>query len=716
MGGEATIEGLHRLARLHGVEVEFRDSAGQTRRAAPETILGVLRALGAPVDGLEDVLSAMVERRRALRARWIEPVAVAWEGATPAVPLRLTGAASTARLECRLAFEGGDEHAWTVAVADLGPAVGPDDDEAEGEGGPVVRRSLPVPVPVPIGYHRLAVRLLGEERTCLIVAAPRKVEGGPSGKSWGVFCPAYALHRGSGWGAGDFSDLEALVGWTADRGGGLVATLPMLATFLDGEVVSPYSPASRLFWNESYLDPSRLPELASCAPARDLIESAEFRREVEAARLAPLIDYRRQAGLKRRVFEILAVAAFESGAERSSSFRRFLDRRPEAGRYARFMAAGERHGRDWSRWPADARDPSGRGEPDDRAGRYHLYVQWRADEALRSLAGSARARGLTWYVDFPVGVDPRGYDAWSRPGLFADRASTGCPPDRDFTEAQDWRFPPPHPDRQRESGYPYLIAALRNHLEHAGALRLDHVMALHRLYWIPEGTGRREGAYVRYPSEELYAILAVESRRSGAWIVGEDLGTVPPEVPRAMNEHGLRGLYVLQHELKTHRESDPPLPEPPPATIASLNTHDIPPFSAYWAGLDIDDRESLGILRGDRAAEEKASRPEERRALVAYLRRLGLLGDGDGEGDDPEDAAPVVRAALEFLAGSPAQVALVNLEDLWGGTEPQNVPVTSTERPNWRRRLRYPLNEIGQLPGVAETLRRVDELRRQGPA
>ena len=693
---EDKVMGLRLLARLYGVQTEFVDNGGNLHHATTEGLLAVLKALGAQVEGDGDVAEATRGRRHALRSRRIEPVAVAWDGTPPALLLRIPESLASSTLDCRLTDEEGAERSWTVAVADLDPS-----ETESSRADRLAAGRLTLPGPLPSGYHRLTVRFPGAEAACLVIAAPTRAYAG-SGESadrtWGLFCPLHALHRGSSWGAGDFSDLGALMDWAAGQGGGLVATLPMLASFFDGPTVSPYAPASRLFWNEFYLDLRRIPELALSEPARALMESAEFRREVEALRSEPLVDYARQMRLKRRVLELLSDAVPAEG-ERLADFRRFLRDHPESEDYASFMASVERHGRDWGRWPSGAL-----GAVDERARRYHLYAQWQADDQLRALSEDARAKGLTWYVDFTVGVDARGYDVWSRPDLFCRDASIGCPPDEEFTRAQDWRFPPPHPDRQREAGYSYLIAALRNHFRHAGALRIDHVMGLHRLFWLPESLGGRDGAYVSYPAEELYAILSVESHRHRAWVVGEDLGTVPAVVPEAMRRHAIRGLYVVQHELKGG-DAERPLRTVREEVVASLNTHDLPPFAAYWEGRDIGGRVSFGLLDEAGAAEEERARPEERRALVAYLRRLGLLGAED-------DPASVIAACYEFLAASPARVALINPEDLWLETEAQNMPGTDAQYPNWRHRFRHDIEEFTRRPAVIEALRRVDARRR----
>jgi 4-alpha-glucanotransferase len=698
---QTKVKGLRQLARLYGIQTEYRASTGRLRLATPEALLGVLRALGAPVGGEADVAAALRQRRHDLRTRRVEPVVVAWSGTGAAVTLRLPASADSRRLACRVTTEDGQERAWTTAVADLETT-----ERVESEGQAIVARRLPLPHGLPAGYHRLRVEGAGEPVEVLVIAAAEQVYTGADAdrdRLWGLFCPLYALHRETSWGAGDFADLEALMGWLQRRRGDLIATLPMLASFVDGAAtVSPYSPASRLFWNEFYLDLGRIPELAGCEPARALMQSAEFRRELESLRREPLVHYGRQMQLKRRVLELLADAFFARPSGRSAAFRRFLEQYPAVEDYALFMAAGERHGRRWMDWPEALRGPRRAEEVDERARRYHLYAQWQADEQLQALAEVARVKGLTWYVDFPIGVDSSSFDVWHRPEIFALGATVGCPPDSVFTKGQDWGFPPLHPERQREQHDEYLIAAFRNHFRYADALRIDHVMGLHRLYWIPGGLDATAGAYVTYPQEEVFAILSVESHRRQAWLVGENLGTVPPQVQQALERHAVHGMYVVQYEVGPRRR---PLSEVPREVVASVNTHDMPPFAAHWLGRDIADRLDLGLLDAAGAAEEERNREAMRRALVAYLRRLGLLGP---EEDDP---AAVLRACWAYLAGSAAHVVLLNVEDFWLETEPQNTPNTFLERPNWRRKLRHGLEAFDQFAEVIEALEAVADLR-----
>jgi 4-alpha-glucanotransferase len=258
----------------------------------------------------------------------------------------------------------------------------------------------------------------------------------------------------------------------------------------------------------------------------------------------------------------------------------------------------------------------------------------------------------------------------------------------------------------RRQGYRYFIDCLRHHLQYAGILRLDHIMSLHRLYWIPSGMEAHEGVYVRYPSEELYAILSVESHRHQALIVGEDLGTVPRYVRREMARHDIHRTYVVQFELRPERRH--PVGPVPAASVASINTHDMALFAAFWRGLDIDDRLKRRLFDDKSARSERKSRQALKQSFLALLRRQRLLREAE------EDERSVLRACLAFLSATRARVVYVGLEDLWLETKPQNVPGTSDEHPNWRRKTRYSFEALCQMPEVLHTLREVDRLRKQG--
>jgi 4-alpha-glucanotransferase len=366
---------------------------------------------------------------------------------------------------------------------------------------------------------------------------------------------------------------------------------------------------------------------------------------------------------------------------------------------------GERQGKAWPGWPERLRkgaiEP---GDYDEAVYRYHLFAQWQIERQLASLASKARDQKLLWYLDFPLGVNAAGYDTWRWPELFAWGAAGGAPPDAFFTKGQNWGFPPLHPQRLRAEGYGYLILALQRHLAYARVLRIDHAMSLQRLYWVPEGMEAKDGVYVRYPTEELFALLSLESHRHEAWIVGENLGTVSDAMNAALDEHHVAGMYVAQLEVRP--AAHPPLPPVPATTVASVNTHDTPQFAAFWTGLDIDNSADLGLVSPEEASRQRDQRAGMRQKLIEFLQDGGFLARRTL---DPED---VQEAILAFLASSPAPVVLVNLEDLWQEMEPQNTPGTFHERPNWRRKAKYALEEFRDLSIVHRVLERVGECRR----
>jgi len=381
--------------------------------------------------------------------------------------------------------------------------------------------------------------------------------------------------------------------------------------------------------------------------------------------------------------EELCRCLFTETTDRLYALHRFAEDHPMVENYARFRATCEKQGISWRSWPQPLRDGAlNEGDYDEEVRRYHLYVQWLAHEQIQALSGEAQKKGLRLYLDLPLGVHPDGFDVWHERSLFAPDVSVGAPPDAVFTRGQNWNFPPLHPEKIREQGYRYAIAYLRHHLKHGGILRIDHVMGLHRLFWIPNGVEPGQGVYVRYHNEELYAILALESHRHQAILVGEDLGTVPPEVRPTMRRHGLHRMYVLQYEVVTnHQRALRPIPH---NCVASLNTHDMPTFASFWQGLDSRD------------------------AVVTFLRDKGWIRE------PVADTGAILRACLSFLSASQARVLLVNLEDLWLETRPQNIPGTWKEYPNWQRKARYNLEELCQMPQVTDTLWIIDHLRRQG--
>jgi 4-alpha-glucanotransferase len=458
-------------------------------------------------------------------------------------------------------------------------------------------------------------------------------------------------------------------------------------------------PVSKLFWNEVYVsDPD--------APAGR--HGADGRKRGDERQ----IDYRAAMAERRARLEVAARTA------RESELAAFMARNPRAAEYARFRALTDRHGA-WTGWPDRLRARDVR--PDDydpELARYHLYAQWQAERQLAEAEERAAARGVSLYLDLPLGVHPHGYDTWRERALFAFNVTVGAPPDPLAPAGQDWGIHPPSPEASRLDGHRYFIAAIRKHLRFARVLRIDHIMQLHRLFWVPGGDAR-EGVYVRYPYEELYAILSLEAHRRGAVIVGEDLGTVPRSVRRGMRRHGVPGMYVVQFSLREVEPVEQVEPRPTSSNasgagagpglmpgraaegaVASIGTHDTPMFGAWWTGRDAEIRAERGLMDAEEAAAEVVGRRELREKLA---RGLGVEVDG----------VAVQEALYRVLGRSEAGLVLASLEDLWMETEPQNVPGTPAEL-NWRRRTSRPLEAVRE--GDAARLLAVLNEARKGRA
>jgi 4-alpha-glucanotransferase len=669
-------EALAELAGLYGIQLDYWDASGTERRPSDEAVVAVLAALGAPVTGLGDLADAARERRTALWSRLAEPIAAVVADEPAAISLRAP-AWATGPARATITLEDGGERAVAFELGSLPVASSCQVDGEE-------RRELllRLPEPLPAGYHDVRVETGGEPADVLVIAAPRHAPSPRRARAWGVFLPVYALRSERTMGIADLADVERLLTAVDGLGGSLAGSTPLLAAF-PGEP-SPYAPASRLFWNETYADLGASPELERSAAARALLESSAYRSSGRSLAEAPYADYQATHDLRRPVLEALADTLFSEPSPRRDALEAHLRANPRLADYARFRATGERHGSGWPVWPEAERDGELAVADDDPAFRYHVYSQWLVDEQLAALA---RRDGAGLYLDQPLGVHSDSYDTWRERGSFALGASGGSPPDQFFAEGQEWGFPPMHPQRIREDRLRYPIACLRQLLGRARALRIDHVMGLHRLFWVPRGYSAADGVYVDYHAEELYAILCLEAERAGTMVVGEDLGTVPDGVRETMDARGVRRSYVLQFSVSPDPQHA--IEAPPRASLATANTHDTPLFAAFW-----------------RDAE-----PALRHAVTRYLRQRGRLPDDT----DEADADAVLRACLADMASVDVETVLVTLEDLWGELEPQNVPGTSGEdATNWRRRAHHSLEEMFDLPGVRDTLHHIDGLRQQG--
>ncbi len=688
---------LQRLARLHGVEDAYVDAFGRLRHVSDETLLAVLAALGEPLESFDDAVAVLDGERARATAGEIElpPVVVAWDGRLPDLPVAPADARQAVSAE--LALEDGTEPKGRVRV-----------EVRNGSSSVVASESLP------FGLHQLVVaghtagrrregrsapgRDAPEPDEVTVISAPSRVR--PVGPfSWGLFAPAYGLFADDG-GVADLTCLERFGRLAARDGAACVATLPLLADWSRSDEPagrsSPYSPISRQWWNEGYLDWRRIEELAGY-DAQDPV-AAVLRRPSSAAR--PLFDPGRRAAALRPLLEAAAAQIEAVGGRRLEQFRAFVAGRPDVLVYARFRAAAEVRGTDLRRWPSSwRRGLIGEGEVDASAVAAHVFAQFAMDQQMAEVAAALAAKGVGLMLDLPVGCQAGGFDPWAHPESFASGATIGAPPDHFFPGGQDWGFRPLHPESERRSGYAVTGGALRHLCRHASVLRLDHVMGLSRLWWIPDGNPASDGAYVRYHLEDALALCALEAWRGGTALMGEDLGTVEPSLTESLASHGIAGMHVAVFDLECERAHPMEPLAPRPGSAAFVDTHDTATFAGWFAGRDIGDRSGLGLVSEEQVSDDLLRRRRARETLVDRLIASELLAE-----DDSADAIAVHAALVAELGQSDAGIVVVNVEDCWGELDPQNVPGTTDEHANFERPLAASLDEMAVDPRLRHTL------------
>jgi 4-alpha-glucanotransferase len=692
------IVALHELARIFGVLPYYLDMKGQRCNANDAAMLAILNALGANLETLADAPQSLAEKRLQIWNTVLEPTLVVWEDSVPSFDLRLPSALTSTPLAVHLTPENDPGIDFVINLP--GSVL----ESIKLGRQSFSRLKCALPAKIRPGYYTLDLEAVGKVWRSLLICAPSRAYGpdAEQNKIWGAFLPLYALNTQRSWGAGDFSDLGELMRWVSQKGGNLVGTLPLLATFIPRRsAAAPYLPASKLFWNEFYLDVEALVESNDSRALASMLKSFQFQEALNSCRQASLVDYARVWDLKKQALAGLADAFFAAGGEERDDFQAFARSQPQVRDYARFRAAAEVRGPNWTRWPKRmASGQLGPGDVSPELTNLFLYAQWQTDRQMAGLQDLSTKEHVGLYLDVPLGVHPHSYDVWRERESFVRDIAVGAPPDPAFCSGQNWSFPPLHPRRIRQSGYRYLRACWRLQMKQTSMIRIDHQMGLHRLFWIPHGMETSHGLYVCYPAEELYAILALESQINHCTVVGEDLGIVPPEVRPAMEKHGVFRLFVGEYELVCGNN----LAEIPAQSVASLNTHDMFPFASFWEEKDIAERRRLKLIDAAAADLELAERKAAKQILFAILR-------SQHPGLAYNDTAAVLAAFLQSLSLSRAYALLLNLEDLWLEIAPQNVPALVL-RQNWSHKARYRLEELGGLPQLRSLLDMVNRARK----
>lgn len=718
---------IERLARARGIGDAYYTYTGELKQFTLTTKAAILRAMHCQLDDVSALEAQIRESEAAHPSGLLGDVAVVREGKvtvrvnTPAIELN-------AMVRWSVQLEGGGERRGEVRAWEL-----PERGSHAVDGKWWVLRDLELPADLPTGYHRLEVDLeyAHRERCALIVTPtkihePKELAGG--GKIWGVAVQVYALRSDGNWGIGDFGDLKELLKLAAGIGANFIGISPVHALFpSDAMSYSPYSASSRHAFNVMFIDVNAVHEARESPRASAMTNDPAFRARLSQARAATHVDYASVASLKfpvlRVAFEHFRDEHLAKSSPRAAAFRAFLRERGEPMRLHTLFDAIDGWlrrmkgtGAGWHNWPEEYRRPDSEAvrafaeEHSDEVD-FHGYLQWLAAEQLGAVYSLARELnlGVGLYGDYAVGVNASGSETWSDQTLYCMGAAIGAPPDPLGVAGQEWGIPPQDPRALKRAAYAPFTALIRASMRACGALRLDHVMALFRQWWVPRGYKSVDGGYVHYPLADLLGVVALESRRQECLVVGEDLGVVPDEIRKALPEFGVFHYKVVLFEQK-NGEFVAPADYVRPA-LAAVTTHDLPTLRGWWTGHDIDLWEKLGFYADNTVgARCRAEREQERLRLLRALKREQLW-DGNTEPAPPYSAA-LGRAVHVYLAKSRSAMVTVQLEDMIGMLDPVNIPGTSKEYSNWTRRMvesarqifaRQDVKELGAAMRTART-------------
>ena len=720
---------LAKLAERAGIAADYYDIAGTLHLTSDDTRRAILTAMGFTVDSTASLTQALREWDEAPWQRPCDPVRILRDGETgPSV-------------SCYLALEDGKEGSVAVEwqIRDEANAV-----VQEGQAGPGLsavevrflngRRHVRVEIPAPrglsLGYYNLTVRaeglVGGVVGTMRVIVAPRQCYVPPSLEAnqrlWGIALQLYSLSSDRNWGCGDFTDLGRIVEWAGKvLGAGVIGLNPLHALRNTAPYhISPYAPYSRLYLNELYIDLERLPEFYRSEKAQQQFLAPEFQAKLQALRESRQVDYDAIATAKRTMLD-LAYRKFlteaYSGEEpnlqpktaRAWLLERFIQSEGTPLEvYATFQTLEEERrliqskSVTWHDWPKQFLTP---GQPVREYAKRHRkrirffqYIQWVASEQLNEIRRTAEqlAMPIGLYHDVALGADRNGAEAWIYQSVLALGADCGAPPDAFAPEGQNWGLPPINPHALRASGYELMIQLLRNNFRSGGAIRLDHVMAFCRLFWIPRGRPASEGTYVQYPFEDLLAIVALESVRSKTLVIGEDLGTVPDWVREQLAKARVLSYRVFYFE----RGADGAMKSPgdyPAQSLAVATTHDLPTLTGFWSGEDLQVRAELGAFTDDAARRQTwEERQRDKAGILSALKRESLLPNGVTEDltTAPAMTADLCRAIHIYLARTPSYIVLANLEDGLGELSQTNLPGTVDSHPNWTRKYAVRVDEM----------------------
>jgi len=691
---------LLELANANGLRTEFYAHDGELQRVSGETLVRALECLGVPASSHEQIAESVAQARDAEWRHFLPPTVVVREGVDSTVPVHVNdGSSVTVWVE----IDGAESPAPPRAKRERRDLNQIDHyiEPRDIDGRRVGRATFSVPGDLPLGYHTLHAQSDGVEATATLIVTPRRLQlpaAIEAHQIWGLLAQLYSVRSRTSWGLGDLADLADIAWLAAHRGGAdFVSINPIAAAEPIAPMEpSPYLPVSRRFVNPIYVRVEDIPEAAYLtADNRALVEDAAAKVKALDADPAPL-DRDAVWAAKKAALEVVFKAPRR--AAREATYEAFVaEQGPGLRNFATWCAITEHLGTD--NWPADLELTS----PDapavvalreqlfDRV-EFYTWLQWVADEQKATAQRTAREAGMQVGImhDLAVGVHPLGSDAWANAPYLAHGIEVGAPPDMYNQQGQNWSQPPWNPRALEEVGYRPYRDMLRTTLRHSGALRVDHILGLFRLWWIPQGFSAKEGTYVTYNHDALVGILCLEAQRAGAIVVGEDLGTFEAWVRDYLADRGILGTSVLWFEQDEH---GPLAPENyRHLAMASVGTHDMPPMAGYLAGEHVDLREKLGLLT-EPVAVVRAEAQAERERVVRALYQRGLVPE------DPSERE-TIEALYRYLRLTPAALLGVQLVDAVGERRTQNQPGTSKEYDNWK----IPLADGNGKPILLEDL------------
>ena len=703
-------DALDRLCTASGITGAYHDIWGNYHQPTVEVKQSLLSAIGLPVYNNADIHRALKQQHLHDWDRIVAPVLVVAENESSIrVNLTLAPEQIAKAVSWELNEESGKVRRGHWILEDTNAV-----NKCVVDGILLKQFEVSLPQLPGVGYHRLNITCTqgDETQTSLIVTPqscyqPAELDNGR--KLWGIALQLYTLRSQHNWGIGDFEDLHRAVDTLAPLGVNIIGLNPLHALFPHlPEQASPYSPTSRDFLNPLYLSVEAIDEFERCEEIQQLVAEKNFQARLETLRETKLVDYTGVWSAKllalKMLYQCFRQEDLASNSPRAKSFRQFqAEGGSDLQNFGRFEALQTQlHQQDtsvssWLSWPEAYRDPTSDAvnnwaDSNREEIEFHQYLQWNTELQLADVQQHCAMRGMTIgiYRDLAVGVTKQSAQIWAAQPLYALQSSIGAPPDDFNLHGQDWSLPPPKPQALIDEAYDPFIKTLRANMRHAGALRIDHVMGLMRLFWVPPKHLPESGSYVVYPFTDLLGILALESQRNQCMVIGEDLGTVPDELRAALQSINVLSYRVLYFEKNWQEGSFKPPHDYPRDAVASIGSHDLPSFSGFWQETDLDLSEALDLFPSPQQRDrQRQARTRDRIEIVAALQRENLISaeeTNENIATDNLSSAPTLPVH-RYLARSRSALMLLQLEDFFGQKDQVNVPGTVNQHPNWRRKL-----------------------------